>query len=117
MYRKVGTVIATDVFGSLRCLTPFRLAGGTKGELSYVSSVLYCHLPLDYVIVSSDSGRIAILYYDPKTSSFVESQQETCGKSGTCRIVPGQFLATDPKDEVGHDIGNGERRTSLYPQL
>ena len=38
-----------------------------------------------------------ILDYDPKTSSFVKLHQETYGKSGARRIVPGQYLATDPK--------------------
>jgi len=51
----------------------------------------------DFAIVGSDSGRIVILDYDPRTSSFVKIHQETYGKSGTRRIVPGQFLATDPK--------------------
>jgi splicing factor 3B subunit 3 len=51
----------------------------------------------DYAIVGSDSGRIVILDYDPKTSSFVKLHQETFGKSGARRIVPGQYLATDPK--------------------
>ena len=51
----------------------------------------------DYAIVGSDSGRIVILDYDPKTSSFVKLHQETFGKTGARRIVPGQFLATDPK--------------------
>lgn len=51
----------------------------------------------DYAIVGSDSGRIVILEYDPKTSSFVKVHQETYGKSGARRIVPGQYLATDPK--------------------
>ncbi|KAJ3510268.1 hypothetical protein NLJ89_g4774 [Agrocybe chaxingu] len=78
---KVATVIATDVFGSIRSLAAFRLTGGTK----------------DYAIVGSDSGRIIILDYDPKTSSFVKLHQETFGKSGARRIVPGQYLATDPK--------------------
>ncbi|KAI0339861.1 hypothetical protein BDW22DRAFT_549697 [Trametopsis cervina] len=78
---KVSTVIASDVFGSIRSLAAFRLTGGTK----------------DYAIVSSDSGRIVILDYDPKTSSFVKLHQETYGKSGSRRIVPGQYLAVDPK--------------------
>ncbi|KAF7796648.1 hypothetical protein EIP86_007831 [Pleurotus ostreatoroseus] len=78
---KVTTVVASDVFGSIRSLTAFRLTGGTK----------------DYAIVGSDSGRIVILDYDPKTSSFVKIHQETFGKSGARRIVPGQYLATDPK--------------------
>jgi splicing factor 3B subunit 3 len=51
----------------------------------------------DYAVVGSDSGRIVILDYDPRTSSFVKVHQETFGKSGTRRIVPGQYLATDPK--------------------
>ena len=53
--------------------------------------------PSDYAVVGSDSGRIVILDYDPRTSSFVKVHQETFGKSGTRRIVPGQYLATDPK--------------------
>ena len=51
----------------------------------------------DYAIVGSDSGRIVILDYDPRISSFVKVHQETFGKSGARRIVPGQYLATDPK--------------------
>ena len=51
----------------------------------------------DYAILGSDSGRIIILEYDAKTSSFVKLHQETFGKSGVRRIVPGQYLAADPK--------------------
>ncbi|KAI9057487.1 hypothetical protein FKP32DRAFT_1615311 [Trametes sanguinea] len=78
---KLSTVIASDVFGSIRSLAAFQLTGGSK----------------DYAIVGSDSGRIVILEYDPQTSSFMKIHQETYGKSGTRRIVPGQYLATDPK--------------------
>ncbi|TFY66687.1 hypothetical protein EVG20_g4405 [Dentipellis fragilis] len=78
---KITTVIASDAFGSIRSLAAFRLTGGNK----------------DYAIVGSDSGRIVILDYDPKTSAFVKVHQETFGKSGARRIVPGQYLAVDPK--------------------
>lgn len=47
--------------------------------------------------MGSDSGRLAILEYDPKANAFVKLYQETYGKSGARRIVPGQYLATDPK--------------------
>ena len=98
---KIATVIATDVFGSIRSLAAFRLTGGTKGEPTVrICLFLPRHLhPVfsDYAIVGSDSGRIVILDYDPKTSSFVKLHQETFGKSGARRIVPGQYLATDPK--------------------
>ena len=30
---KLSTIIATDVFGSIRSLAAFRLTGGTKGKL------------------------------------------------------------------------------------
>ena len=67
-----------------------------------------CHIPnnfwfltnywfIDYIILGSDSGRIVILEYDPKSNNFVKLHQETFGKSGARRIVPGQYLATDPK--------------------
>ncbi|KAG8947907.1 pre-mRNA-splicing factor rse1 [Tulasnella sp. 419] len=78
---KVTTVLTQDVFGVIRSLASFRLTGGTK----------------DYAIVGSDSGRIVILEYDPKNNAFNKLHQETFGKSGTRRIVPGQYLATDPK--------------------
>ena len=44
---KVSTVVASDVFGSIRSLAAFRLTGGTKGErVPYVSTFAsYSHLP------------------------------------------------------------------------
>ena len=51
----------------------------------------------DYAIVGSDSGRIVILEFDPDTNQFVKVHQETYGKSGARTVVPGQYLATDPK--------------------
>ena len=52
---------------------------------------------LDYIIVGSDSGRIVILEYNPTKNVFDKVHQETYGKSGCRRIVPGQYLAIDPK--------------------
>ncbi|KAI0315698.1 CPSF A subunit region-domain-containing protein [Amylostereum chailletii] len=94
---KVSTVVASDVFGSIRSLAAFRLTGANK----------------DYAIVGSDSGRIVILDYDPKTSSFVKVHQETFGKSGARRIVPGQYLATDPKGRAVM-IGAMEKAKLVY---
>lgn len=51
----------------------------------------------DYVVLGSDSGRIVILEYDPMKNVFDKIHQETYGKSGCRRIVPGQYLAVDPK--------------------
>ena len=52
---------------------------------------------LDYIVIGSDSGRIIILEYNPVKNVFEKVHQETFGKSGCRRIVPGQYLATDPK--------------------
>lgn len=51
----------------------------------------------DYIVIGSDSGRIVILEYSPSKNMFEKIHQETFGKSGCRRIVPGQFLAVDPK--------------------
>lgn len=47
--------------------------------------------------MSSDSGRIAILEYVPAQNKFSRLHLETFGKSGVRRVIPGQYLATDPK--------------------
>lgn len=51
----------------------------------------------DYLVVGSDSGRIVILEYIPAKNILEKVHQETFGKSGCRRIVPGQYLAIDPK--------------------
>lgn len=60
------------------------------------AGVLKC-LFADYIVIGSDSGRIVILEYNPSKNMFEKIHQETFGKSGCRRIVPGQFLAVDPK--------------------
>ena len=49
------------------------------------------------MVVGSDSGRIVILEFDLEKKAFVKIHQETFGKTGSRRIVPGEYLATDPK--------------------
>ncbi|KAJ9476414.1 Pre-mRNA-splicing factor RSE1 [Pseudozyma hubeiensis] len=94
---KVDTVLSHDAFGVVRSLASFRLTGGSK----------------DYLIVGSDSGRIVILEYQPKTNSFDKVHQETFGRSGSRRIVPGQYLATDPKGRATM-IGAMEKAKLVY---
>ena len=52
---------------------------------------------LDFIIVGSDSGRITIIEYVPAQNKFNRLHLETFGKSGIRRVVPGQYLAVDPK--------------------
>ncbi|CEJ88710.1 Putative Pre-mrna-splicing factor rse1 [[Torrubiella] hemipterigena] len=77
----VQTHLEQDVFGIIRSIAAFRLAGTTK----------------DYLILATDSGRIAIVEYSPAQNRFNKIHLETFGKSGIRRVVPGQYLAADPK--------------------
>jgi splicing factor 3B subunit 3 len=52
---------------------------------------------VDYIIIASDSGRIAILEYMPDDNKFKRVHLETYGKSGIRRVIPGEYLAADPK--------------------
>lgn len=89
----------------LRPFLPFRL------RLQLIPSSALT--PSDYIIVGSDSGRIVILEYLPSPPSFVKLHQETYGKSGSRRIVPGQHLATDPKGRAVM-IGAVEKAKLVY---
>ena len=94
---KVHTLLSAEVFGIVRSLMSFRLTGGGK----------------DYVVVGSDSGRIVILEYNATKNSFDRVHMETFGKSGCRRIVPGQYLAIDPKGRAVM-IGAVEKQKLVY---
>ncbi|KAF2683621.1 hypothetical protein K458DRAFT_367888 [Lentithecium fluviatile CBS 122367] len=70
-----------DVFGIVRRIAKFRLAGGTK----------------DLIVISTDSGRLVTYEYLPDEQQFKTVHFETFGKSGVRRVVPGEYLAVDPK--------------------
>jgi splicing factor 3B subunit 3 len=80
MVRAVQVIASTEVFGQIRCLSIFRLPGA----------------PTDYIVVGSDSGRIVILQFSEVKRAFVKVHQETFGRSGCRRVVPGQYVACDP---------------------
>ncbi|RSH89543.1 pre-mRNA-splicing factor rse1 [Saitozyma podzolica] len=79
---QLDTICTTEAFGVVRNVAGFRLAGMTK----------------DYILLSSDSGRMSIIEFVVSPTPHFESlYQEVFGKSGSRRVVPGQFLAVDPK--------------------
>lgn len=94
---KLDSLLATDAYGTIRSLASFRLTGGTK----------------DYLVLGSDSGRIVVLEYDAEGNAFVKVHQETYGKSGSRRIVPGQYMATDPKGRAVM-VGAMEKSKLVY---
>lgn len=67
----------------------------------------------DFLVVGSDAGRLVILEYDKKKERFVKVIQETYGKTGCRRIVPGEYLAADPKGRVLL-VGAVERQKFVY---
>lgn len=94
---KLELLYRQEVFGLIRNILPFRLMGMQK----------------DYVVVGSDSGRIVILEFDSDVRRFVKIHQETFGKTGVRRIVPGEYLATDPKGRAIM-IGAVEKQKFVY---
>ncbi|KAL6126564.1 hypothetical protein ACLB2K_074611 [Fragaria x ananassa] len=94
---KIHTLLSVEIFGAIRSLAPFRLTGSGK----------------DYIVVGSDSGRIVILCYNANKNVFEKIHQETFGKSGSRRIVPGQYLATDPKGRAVM-VGACEKQKLVY---
>ena len=91
------TICSTEVFGNIRSLQSFRFPGSHE----------------DYIIVGSDSGRIVILKFSEEKKLFQKIHQETYGKSGSRRIVPGEYLAVDPKGRACM-IGALEKQKFVY---
>ncbi|KAF5543008.1 pre-mRNA-splicing factor rse-1 [Fusarium mexicanum] len=77
--------LSYDLFSIIRSVVCFRLTGSSKGKQEH------------YIIVTSDSGSIAILEYLSTETRFTRILLETFGKSGVRRTVPGEYLAVDPK--------------------
>ena len=97
---KMQIICSTSVFGVIRALSPFSLAG-TGGKEK------------QYIIIAGDSGRIVILEYNKDRNIFAKIHQETFGKSGCRRIVPGQYLAVDPRGRACM-IGAVEKQKLVY---
>lgn len=78
---KVLTISSTPLFSVIRSLHAFRLSGANR----------------DYVVIGSDSGKISVIEYDIQANDWKLVHCEVFGKTGCRRIVPGQYIAVDPK--------------------
>lgn len=94
---KLHSLVSVNVFGMIRSIAAFRLTGGFK----------------DYLAIGSESGRLVILEYLPEKNKFDKVHQETFGRSGCRRIVPGQYLACDSKGRAVM-IGAVEKQKLVY---
>ncbi|AFZ81043.1 CPSF A subunit region domain-containing protein [Theileria equi strain WA] len=94
---KLQSICVCDVFGIVRTMSTFCLTGTQR----------------DYLVVGSDSGRLVVLEFCAVSRSFKRIHCETFGKTGIRRIVPGQYLAVDPKGRAVI-IGAVERQKFVY---
>ncbi|KYK67539.1 putative splicing factor 3b, subunit 3, 130kD [Toxoplasma gondii TgCatPRC2] len=78
---KLQAISSTEVFGIIRSIAAFRLTGANR----------------DYLAIGSDSGRLAIVQFSAEKNEFERVHCETYGKTGIRRVVPGEYLAVDPK--------------------
>lgn len=62
-----------------------------------IITIIFFIIDIDYIVIGSDSGKLVILEYNPDKNQFNKLHEETYGKTGCRRIVPGQYLAADPK--------------------
>lgn len=94
---KVISICSTPVFAVIRTLLAFRLSGSNR----------------DYVVIGSDSGKISIVEFDSKKNEWKLVHCEVFGKTGCRRIVPGQYIAADPKGRAIL-IGGIEKQKFVY---
>lgn len=120
---KVTSILQSELFGILRSIVPFRMPGMFNGLIIILSpspgdamdfTVTGNFFPSrkifsltvrplcvggnrDFVVLGTDSGKIVILEYDAAKNAFHKVQEETFGRSGCRRVVPGQLLAADPR--------------------
>lgn len=70
-----------EAFATIRAISAFRLPATRR----------------DYLVVTSDSGSITVLSPDVATATFRQVHCEPFGRSGCRRVIPGQFLACEPR--------------------
>ena len=71
----------------------------------------------DYLVIGSDSGKIVIVEWHAASNTWRRVHEETFGRTGVRRIVPGQFLAADPKGRaiiIGKNNNIIDRRMRLW---
>jgi len=91
------TISSQNIFGIIRSLAPLRMTGAD----------------FDLLVVGSDSGKISILKYNDSLNRFEKIIEETFGKSGCRRIIPGQYIAVDPAGRAVM-IGAIEKQKFVY---
>ncbi|KAJ1899255.1 pre-mRNA-splicing factor rse1 [Kickxella alabastrina] len=83
-------------FSHIRSLSSFRLTGSSK----------------DHIVLGSDAGSAALIEYSEQTG-FVQAQYHEFGRTGVRRMVPGQYVAADPRGRA-FMVAATERAKIIY---
>lgn len=83
------------------------------GTIQSVDRIRKSGSNIDLLVVSSDSGRLAILEFDANRLNFFPVIQEPHSKNGLNRNTPGEYLCVDPHDRT-ITIGALERDKLTY---
>ncbi|KAJ1996125.1 pre-mRNA-splicing factor rse1 [Coemansia spiralis] len=94
---KISIVHSEDIFCRIRNIAQFRLTGGSK----------------DYIMMAADTGALAVLEYNPKKKQFNTIQYHEFGRTGLRRLIPGQYVAADPRGRAVM-IAGAERSKLVY---
>lgn len=97
---KIVVISSSQLFSVVRSLIPFRLAGWSCVILWFLlvfTQYYRVGANKDYVVIGSDAGKVSIVEYDADIGDWKTVHCEIFGKTGCRRIVPGQYLAADPK--------------------
>eukprot|EP00746_Dinoflagellata_sp_MGD_P155614 gnl/MRDRNA2_/MRDRNA2_85465_c0_seq1.p1 gnl/MRDRNA2_/MRDRNA2_85465_c0~~gnl/MRDRNA2_/MRDRNA2_85465_c0_seq1.p1 ORF type:complete len:1217 (+),score=20.44 gnl/MRDRNA2_/MRDRNA2_85465_c0_seq1:154-3651(+) len=77
----LNVVNYVEVFGHIRGMAALKIPGSS----------------IDHLVVTSDSGHIVVLCWNKERNRWRKVHQETYGKAGCRRSVPGQFLVVEPR--------------------
>ena len=94
------TVAFTNVFGVIRDVKLFHMACLYHASSSYLFTIFLSPFTTDQkrdtIMIGSDSGKMTILEYDTRKERLIPLFNETVGRTGCRRIIPGQYVAIDP---------------------
>ena len=81
---KLEKIYQQASFGIIQGIDKIRLVGTQK----------------DYVVITSDSGKLVVLEFDIEKLQFVSLFQEPHSKNGLRRTSPGEYLCVDPHNRA-----------------
>ncbi|KAG0680909.1 pre-mRNA-splicing factor rse1 [Pichia californica] len=68
----------------------------------------------DLILLTSDSGMLSIIEYDPIKNKFISIKNETYYKTGISRLSPGEYICVDPKGRAAM-LTAIEKNKLVYP--